>query len=48
MHSSAFGSGLRITQTGARNLATTEQRGRLQDATITQDGGNNRGAIVQH
>ena len=48
VRSSAFGSGLRITQTGARNLATTEQRGRLQDATITQDGGNNRGAVVQH
>lgn len=48
VHSSAFGSGLRITQTGARNLATTEQRGRFQDATITQDGGNNRGAVVQH
>ena len=48
VRSSAFGSGLRITQKGARNLATTEQRGRFQDATITEDGGNNRGAIVQH
>lgn len=48
VHSSAFGTDLRITQTGARNLTTTGQHGKLQDATIIQDGGNNRGAVVQH